>query len=567
MLRFLHTYCDDKNKIQQINKLYRKGTFTMEKEKMSKYLMNALNALFEDEIENKNYEFLKCLANIFNPAEYATPIISEATNRTFRDTIEDAVLFEVARGFTNAIIENKMVGYEALNSIFSSRYPLFKNAHKMTDDELYEALYKSGKGKKIGASIYGAVCCCMFLKQDCMDERWINFIKYQSFVYDKCSIYSTREMIEEAWEIDNIYKNKIFMRFIKKRREDLARFLKCDEEQLHLCLTQIAILGTDYSSIDKKLIKLCLHCEKLDYQLDIACRNNIINRQWIITQKDNSLPELMDKCLNQALFEKIWDRYEEKQDSKEEFSISMLIHNVTIENPEEFLKDVLTSFFLELPVKALSESMDFAYKNFSLEKFLKNDSSSIFNNRISELEAVIQEKDNLLKNQKQEIDGLISRIQRLEKQLSNVAKAQASETEKKLKEISNENDQLREKLVIFEEYDALTEIENEVNLDCEEEIDITEISGKRMLFIGGRNEVVQKLKATFPNAVFVRDEIRRISFCNFERVVIFPEFMKHSMYYKYRNPIRKQRIKVVFCNTNNMEQVYKQIFISFQEAA
>lgn len=351
----------------------------MENEIMSKFLMNALNALFEDEIENKHYEFLKCLANIFNATEYATPIISEATNRTFRDNIEDAVLFEVARGFTNAIIENQMVGYEALYSIFASRYPYFKNAHKMTNDELYDALNKSFKSKKIGASIYGAVCCCMFLKQDSMDERWIDFIKYQSFVYDKCSIHSTREMIEEAWKIDNIYNNKIFIRFMKKRREDLAGFLKCDEEQLHLCLTKIAILGTDYCNADKKLIKLCLHCEKLDYQLDLACRNNIINRQWILSQKDNSLPELMDECLNQALFEKIWDRYEEKQDSREGFTISMLIHNVTIENPEEFLKDVLTSFFLEIPIKSLSESMDFAYRNFSLEKFLKSDSTSILN--------------------------------------------------------------------------------------------------------------------------------------------------------------------------------------------
>jgi Glutaminase len=546
---------------------HKKGKLTMEKERMSKYLMNALNALFEDEIENKNYEFLKCLAHIFNPAEYATPIISEATNRTFRDNIEDAVLFEIARGFTNAIIENQMVGYEALNSIFSSRYPLFKNAHKMTNDELYEALYKSGKGKKVGGSIYGAVCCCMFLKPDDMDERWVYFVKYQSFVYDKCSIHSTREMIEEAWEIDNIYNNKIFMRFMKKRREDLAGFLKCDEEQLHLCLTQIAILGTDNRNIDKEFIKLYRYCEKLDYQLNLACSNNIINRQWLLSHKDNSLPVLLDNCLNQALFEMVWDKYEEKKELGKEFTITMLIHNVTIENPEEFLKDVLTSFFLEIPVKALNESMDFAYKNFSLEKFLKYDSSSILNYKISELEASIQEKDNSLKNKKKEIDCLNSKIQHLERQLNKMTKAQESETEKKLREISNENDKLREKITIYEEFDSLMRTENEVYLDCEEEVDVTAISGKRMLFIGGRNEVVQKLKATFPNSVFVRNEIRKISFSNFERVVIFPEFMNHSMYYKYRNLIRRQGVKVVFCNTNNIEQVHKQIIMSFQEAA
>lgn len=155
----------------------------------------------------------------------------------------------------------------------------------------------------------------------------------------------------------------------------------------------------------------------------------------------------------------------------------------------------------------------------------------------------------------------------MERQLSYVTKTQDSETEKKLREISKENDGLREKLAIYEEFDALQGTENEDYLYCNEEVDITTISSKRMLFIGGRNEVVQKLKASFPNAVFVRDEIRRISFSNFERVVMFPEFMNHSLFYKYRNPIRRQGLKVVFCNSNNMEQVYRQIFMSFQEAA
>lgn len=537
----------------------------MEKEKMTKYLMNALNALFEDEIEQKNYEFLKRFANVFNPNEYATPIISEATNRTFRDTIEDAVLFEVARGFTNAIIENQTVGYEVLNSIFASKYPLFKNANRMTNDELYGALYKSSKNKKIGASIYGSVCCCMFLKPEGMDERWVDFVKFQSLVYDKCSIHSTREMIEEAWKIDNIYNNKIFMRFIKKRREELAKFLKCEEEEVHFCLTNIAIMGIEYRKTENEL--LCLHNEKLAYQLDLACKNNIINMQWLLSQNKNSLSEQLGDCLIQALFKKDWDKIEEKQGSRDEFTISKLIHNVTIENPEEFLMDVLTSFFLEISIKALNECMNFAYKNFSLDKFLQCDTSAILNNKITELEAVIQGKDNLLKSQKQEIDGLNSRIQRIKKETINVTKIHATETEKKLREIRDKNDQLREKLTIYDEFDALQGIENKDYLDCNKEVDITAISGKRMLFIGGRNEVVQKLKVSFPNSVFIQDEIRRISFRNIERVVMFPEFMNHSMYYKYRNPIRRQGLKVVYCHTNNMKQVYRQIYTSFLDVA
>ena len=548
------------------NQFNRESFEFQSKEVISKYLMNALNALFEDEIENKNYVFLQHLANVFNAAQYSMPIISEATNRTFRDTLEDAILFEIARCFTTAIIKNPVIGYEALDKIFSLRYPLFKNANMMTNDELYKALYQSNKSKKVGSSIYGAVCCCMFLKPDPTDERWIDFIHYQRVVYDNCSIHSTKELIEEKWGIDDLYENKIFMRFVKKRREDLASFLKCGETKLHLFLFHIVFEHIEYkNSKNTKPQKKELQrfSEKLFDKLEVVCKKNVIGMQWLIPNTENALPELLDECINQSLCEIVWSKYIEKQDLGEEFNISMLIRNVMIENPVEFLKDVITIFFFEVSAKALNKCLDFTHENFSIDKFLRCDSSSLLKAKVSEYGTIITEKDNSLENQEREIESLNLRIQQLEKQLSHETAVQASESEKKL----NKNERLREKIAAYEEYFSLQDAKDEILEDSEDKVDISEISDKRMLFIGGRSEVVQKLKFVFPSSVFVQDEVRKISFIDFERVIMFPKFMNHSLFYKYITRTRRQGIKAVFCNANNLEQVHRKILTSFQEAS
>lgn len=540
-------------------------------ENVSMYLKNSLNALFAYDVLAKDYTFLQDLSDVFGPPHSVKPEVEAGFNRTTITEFQNVLLFEIVSYYVNEIVKNPLKGYEVLDKIYGSKYPLFHNADKMKDDELYLAYEKSIKIKNDPLpSIYGAICCCMFLEPNLSDMRWQQFLSRQVCIHKAGTVKTAQKKIEDIWEIENIKESKRFARFMKKRREDLEDYIRCEESQLHISLLVMIFAHLDkriQSSFPPHIQELCKFSEKQFEIMEEVCKNNLIGFHWLIYYNDFQLNDIMNECINQSLYKLAWSIIEEKLNMKEEFTISMLVHNVLIENPGEFLKEIITTFFFSLSSRLINKSVEYSCDNFSLEKFLKSDSTSILNNKISELEAVIQEKDNMLKNQKQEIDALNSRIQRLENQLSNVVKAQASETEKKLREIRNENDQLREKLAIYEEFDELQGIENEDYLDCEDEVDITAISGKRMLFIGGRNEVVQKLKASFPNAVFVQNEIRRISFCNFERVIIFSRNMNHPMYYKYRNLIRREGLKVVFCNTNNMEQVYRQFFMSFQEAA
>lgn len=540
-------------------------------ENVSMYLKNSVNALFACDDLTRDYTFLKNLSDTFGPPQFVEPDVDAGFNRTTTTEFENVLLFEITRYYVYEIVKNPLKGYGALDKIFGSKYPLFHNADKMTEDELYLAFEKSIKIKKDPLpSVYGAICCCMFLEPNPSDARWQQFLSRQECIHRAGTVKTAQKRIEDTWEIKNIKESKRFIRYMKKRREDLAEYLKCDESQLHLFLLDLIYAHLDkrkYLSLPPYILEICKFSENQFKLMEEVCKNNLIGFHWLIYYYDSQLADTMDECINQLLYELAWSTIEEKRNKNEEFTISMLIHNILIENPEEFIKEIITAFFFNLSSKLISRSIKHSCDNFSLEKFLNCDVSSLLKEKNSELEAVIQEKDNLLKNQKHEIDCLNLKIQRLERQLSYVTKAQASETEKRLREISNENDRLREKITIYEEFDALMANENEDYLDCEEEVDITAISEKRMLFIGGRNEVVQKLKTTFPNAIFVRNEIREINFNNFERVIIFWGYMNHSMFYKYRKPIRRQGLKVVFCNTNNMEQVHRQIFMSFQEAA
>lgn len=208
-------------------------------ENVSNYLMNSLNALFLTDITRKDYDFLQYLSGVFDMTQYATPIIYEAIKRTHADTLEDAILFEIARCYTNAIVQNPAKGYNALNAIYASKYPLFKDADSMTDDELYSALEKSQKTNITGYSVYGAICCCLFLTPNQDDERWYSFSSHQSGLFYQHSIQSEKKRIEIYWNIDDLYEDKTFNRFLKKRRYELAAYLKCNEDNIQYYLIKI----------------------------------------------------------------------------------------------------------------------------------------------------------------------------------------------------------------------------------------------------------------------------------------------------------------------------------------
>lgn len=535
-------------------------------ENISNYLMNSLNALFLTEITNKDYGFLQYISGVFDMAQYTTPIIYEAIKRTHTDTLEDAILFEIARCYTNAIIQNPTKGYNALNTIYASKYPLFKDADNMTDDELYDALDKTKETKNTGYSIYGAICCCFFLTPNPDDERWNFFCSNQSSLFYKYSMQSEKKRIEIYWDIDDLYEDKTFRRFLKKRRYEIAAYLKCNEDNIQYFL--IKIMPWNEAKNSKQSPHL-LETEtfrfmKMIFQhLTKTWNENFINFGWLFQYPDKYFANIMNKCLLNSFGKLIQNMIEETNYTKNEFKLENLM-SLQIPDIKSFLEETIINFYITLSAILINDSMQYSFKHFSLERITKQDTNSLLRAQLTDYTNMLNMKDIRLESLANEITALKTRTHALENDLYKESSAVISEYEKKLEQSDKENLRLKEKLATYEEYFSLISNDNELLVTPDDELDIADVVGKRMLFIGGRIELIQKLKYSYPSSIFVQDEITKIDFNNFERVVMFPKYMNHALFYKYINLARANKVNVTYCNSNNIDQVLNTIVASFK---
>lgn len=534
-------------------------------ENMPKFLMNRLNALFHCEITFKNYGFLQYLSGIFDITQYATPMIYGSINRTHLDTLEDSILFEIARCYTNAIVQNPSKGYNALNAIYASKYPLFKDAESMPEDELFRALEKSASSKDYGCSFYGAVCCCLFLTPKA--EQWKKFIDKQNDFFYEHVIQTEKERIEIYWNIKDLYEDITFNRFVKKRRYDLATYLKCNEDNLQYFLIKIMpwnevknrkqnpkLFETEIFKFTKKIFK----------QLTKTWEQQFISFRWLFQYPDKHYVNVMNKCLLNSLNKLILNKIEETNYTENGFKLDKLVDDLLISDPKSFLEETITNFYITLSAILINDSMHYSFENFSIERITHQDSNSLLRAQLTDYTNMLNAKDINLESINNELGALKSRNHALENDLYKESSALISDYDKKLEQSNKENLRLKEKLAAYEEYFSLMANNNELLLHTDEEIDFTDIVGKHMLFIGGRIEVIQKLKYSFPSSIFVQDEVTKIDFSNFERMIMFPKFMNHALFYKYINLARANQVDVTYCNSNNIEQVLNTIVSSFK---
>jgi len=553
--------------ISLLERLPDEGYDYCSQENISKFLMNSLNALFHTEIEFKNYDFLQYLSSVFDMTQYTTPMKYDSINRTHTETLNDSILFEIARCYTNAIIQNPSKGYNALNTIYSSKFPLFKDADKMTDGELYNALEQTASKKFPGYSLYGVVCCCLFLSPNANDERWKKFIDQQNYFYHKYSHRNDKKWIEMYWNIDDLYEDKTFQRFVKKRRYNLATYLKCNEDNIQHYLIRImpwneaknanrnpSLLQSDTYKFMKMIF---LH-------LTDTWEQNFISFNWIFEYSDKYYGNVMNKCLLNSFNKLILKKIAEMKNNNTTFPLENLIDGLLISDPKTFLEETIINFYISLSSILINDSMQYSFENFSLERITHQDANSLLRAQLTDYTNMLNSKDLRLESLTNEVEALKTRNHALENDLYKESSAVISDYEKKLELSDKENLRLKEKLAAYEEYFALLSNDNELLVSPGEELDITEVIGKRMLFIGGRIELIQKLKYSFPSSVFVQDEITKIDFSNFERVIMFPKFMNHSLFYKYINLARANKVDVTYCNSNNIEQVLNTIVASFK---
>lgn len=135
---------------------------------------------------------------------------------------------------------------------------------------------------------------------------------------------------------------------------------------------------------------------------------------------------------------------------------------------------------------------------------------------------------------------------------------QITSLEKKLSNQEQLNRELKQRLSDQEQYIKLLK-KSEENEEYGNELpDISHVRDKRIAFIGGLPETIKKMKKEFYHAVFITDDTTDIP-QKIDAMVMFPNFMSHSLFYKYIPLTREKGVQLVYCNSTNTDLILRKI--------
>ena len=86
--------------------------------------------------------------------------------------------------------------------------------------------------------------------------------------------------------------------------------------------------------------------------------------------------------------------------------------------------------------------------------------------------------------------------------------------------------------------------------------DISQLYGRRFLFVGNVSDFYPELRRSFPNSVFMETETANIKSVAVDGVIFLIKAMSHTMYYKVKNTGVLSNVPHIYCNSKNITFVY-----------
>lgn len=129
-----------------------------------------------------------------------------------------------------------------------------------------------------------------------------------------------------------------------------------------------------------------------------------------------------------------------------------------------------------------------------------------------------------------------------------------AEKDRLLKKQSAELDELKRRMELQEEFfERLAADDVSVATATG---DISQLYGRRFLFVGNVSDFYPELRRTFPNSIFMETENTNIKSVAVDAVVLLIKSMSHKMYYKVKNTGVLSDVPHIYCNSKSINFVF-----------
>ncbi|MCM1258606.1 MAG: hypothetical protein NC307_12220 [Roseburia sp.] len=289
-----------------------------------------------------------------------------------------------------------------------------------------------------------------------------------------------------------------------------------------------------------------------------VCRKHGRNQLIIFEAKDAVYLDMLRDIFEGMCMKEVILRCPGDSDEDDETTGIEILEEICkqkINNPEAFLKELMLTFWFECYLMSQEEMYDKYYE------WMSYDLAGI------DIKETIKENDRL----KEELSQCRKKLQQYadadserKKQQDHEAKKDGRKNNEKIasleKQLEEKNRALEKQAETMENLKAYAAlVEDASNLmSGTESVDISKIYQHKVLFVGGRQETVTRLKAVFSTAGFVADETVQTR-QKADLIVLMPGLKHQSTYYEYIGFAREKGIKVTYCNGTDVEAITRQV--------
>lgn len=404
------------------------------------------------------------------------------------------------------------------------------------------------------------------------DRYFLNYCFYMTDKnsFDDIVVFCTdhREFENSSLDHDKkecVLKSSFFQKYLMKRRCELADYLQIKEKEL------AGYIHNQMKSQSKNGVA-SMRSGAVG-QIELFTKDIIANQNggttWynsMTTTKDEKwygqsvryVPDV-DGLIKNYFKSYVAAKYVEKvTEKKEGFTKLTLSRECVPQNYELVYQIILCMYEMDVLYKMFAIMQKQYYEDFSWEKITNQDLTTRYDNVIFNLEQMIKEKDDKIKD-------LLQKNSTLSLQITADNSKQTApfvvENNKLLKVIEDKDSEildLKRRLEYQEMFIAEMSKPSDETIDNTYDLEL--LQSKRYLFVGNVSDKLPSLKHKFPNSVFMESETANISSVKVDAVVMLIRRMSHGMFFKVKTSGNLSDVKNIMCNTKNIDSILQKMY-------
>lgn len=546
----------------------------LNKQQMKRGKSLAILSLFISDIKNKDYSVLQKMyecAGIQNgdiiPMLYSDRMLSS--------DFEQQIYIDIAY-----VVKDRIISSKELNAVFieyyKKRYPgVFDVYQKITQLYIQNRYSKQKYSKSIeyGISFYKYLIYDSLILEEVDDFIFsIDYLqddkKYAEYFESSEKEFENRQIHNFTFHdsFEKITSSSLFEKNIKRRRAELAEYLKIPVNDLSTFIFN----NISFSSWEKGDDWHIGEAGKIDLITRQLLMNHRCSHSWLrelfakFKQRDLSNELLNINMIIDDYFTSLFvEKYLECHKNHRPFQKLTLSRECKANTIEEDFRAILFACEMDILVTLQKMVTEEYYLNFSWERLIKNNyveryevitnelRKDIYNLRMAN--SLLLEENSILKTKHSSTnDGEIIAYSKEIERLIKKCNGQLSEIEA-----------LKDKLLIYEEFDRFVSVETV----CEnvEQLELDLLYTKRYLIVGNIKEVLPNLCKKFPNSLFMDTDRFNLSEIKVDAIIMCTERMSHSMYYKVKKSNVYKMVPTIMCNSLNETRILQKTFRVLKE--